>query len=81
MEHGSKIENPSEKIPFDKHIHTSKLNNKANDPKFAKNQNIMKKSKKLQNNLNNSNFVKKVTKNNIRNKENQQKFDSNQKNF
>ena len=81
MEHGSKIENPSEKIPFDKHIHTSKLNNKANDPKFAKNQNIMKKSKKFQNDLNNSNFIKKVTKNSIRNKENQQKFDSNQKNF
>ena len=41
----------------------------------------MKKSKKFQDNLNNSNFNKKVTKNNIRNKENQQKFDSNQKIF
>ena len=41
----------------------------------------MKKSKKFQNDLNNSNFIKKVIKNNIRNKENQQKFDSNQKYF
>ena len=49
LEHGSTIEKLSEKIPFDKHNlkhnHTSKLNNKENDPKFTKNQNIMKKNK------------------------------------